>query len=135
MQLAFSLRHLSYRQLRMRSFKVNANFATTATIECLPAYAAFTYFLSNSAKASVASTPPVMATVRKGAASATVLLVIMIWPDPLLKLLDRRGVDDTPRMPHHNDRAHAHYARFARGVERGAGDSSRPVAPPGRDGS
>jgi|GEM_PF-4454010 len=38
------------------------------------------YFLTNSARASGASTPPVISTVAKGAACATALLVIMIWP-------------------------------------------------------
>ena len=38
------------------------------------------YFLSKSASASGASTPPVISTVKNGAASATALLVIMIWP-------------------------------------------------------
>ncbi len=38
------------------------------------------YFLTNSARASGASTPPVISTVSNGAACATALLVIMIWP-------------------------------------------------------
>ena len=49
-------------------------------VRCPDAPRSAVYFLSNSARASVASTPPVISTVSNGAACATALLVIMIWP-------------------------------------------------------
>ncbi len=49
-------------------------------VRCPDAPRSAVYFLTNSASASGASTPPVISTVANGAACATALLVIMIWP-------------------------------------------------------